>query len=379
MAKNRSGLLAVLLLICAAALQADTHVIDLGQRKVRVREEGAGPSVIFEAGFWSTLDSWDGVIPDIAKIARVFAYDRAGLGGSDLVAGERSYVQLMTELHELLQHEKVPPPYVFVGHSYGGLLARVFYRLYPAEVKGIVFVDPMNEVLLRTHPDRAKFMQQQDEAVRKAAKPGVSAEWAFLKSEYETGYAQMKNFGAPDVPMALLVGSIDEAPTWRTTEIALYGEWVTKRDDSLLIVTPNSAHAIMRDEPDLVTRAIKTVLYPSPIAVVTSAAKQHDAAAAIAAFREIRAHDPANAITPVALNRAGYSLLREGRVDEAVKIFAENVAEFPSDANAYDSLGEAYAAHGDRELALANYRKSLELNPKNDNARAMIERLTAKP
>lgn len=365
---------AFLLALFAAALQAETRVVDLGTRKVRVRDEGAGPSIIFEAGFWSTLDSWSPVIPDVAKFARAFAYDRAGLGGSDAVAGERSYAQLMTELHQLLEHEKVPPPYVFVGHSYGGLLARVFFRMYPREVKGIVFVDPMNEVVLRTHPDREKYMKQQEDALKNAP-VGVLAEWAFLKSQYDSGYAQLKDLGEPDVPMALLVAGVDRPAGWRTSELSLYGGWVAKRDDSLLIVTPNSAHYIMRDEPDLVTRAIQTIVYPNPAGVVVNAAAERDAAATIAAFRDMRSRYPAGAVTPAALNRAGYSLLRDRRISEAIKVFAENVAAFPSDANVYDSLGEAYAAHGDRELALQNYRKSLELDPKNDNAKAMIKRL----
>ncbi|MDH3215150.1 MAG: serine hydrolase [Candidatus Krumholzibacteria bacterium] len=76
-----------------------------------------------------------------------------------------------------------------------------------------------------------------------------------------------------------------------------------------------------------------------------------------------------------AMNRYGYRLLQAGRVDEAVAVFRLNVLSDPSSANAYDSLGESYMTRGDRLLAIKNYRKSLELNPSNENARKMLHKL----
>ncbi|SMG35817.1 Tetratricopeptide repeat-containing protein [Marivirga sericea] len=72
------------------------------------------------------------------------------------------------------------------------------------------------------------------------------------------------------------------------------------------------------------------------------------------------------------LNNLGYQLLNDNRVEDAIKIFKLLVSEFPQSANAYDSLGEAYRKNGDIKLALENYRKSLELNPKNRNAESVI-------
>ncbi len=65
------------------------------------------------------------------------------------------------------------------------------------------------------------------------------------------------------------------------------------------------------------------------------------------------------------------------KVAEAIEIFKLNVEAYPQDFDTYDSLGEAYMAHGDRELGAANYKKSLELNPQNTNAIAMLTPLTA--
>ncbi|WP_298424306.1 S41 family peptidase [uncultured Kordia sp.] len=72
------------------------------------------------------------------------------------------------------------------------------------------------------------------------------------------------------------------------------------------------------------------------------------------------------------LNNLGYQLLSDGRTEDAIKIFKLLVAEFPNSFNAYDSLGEVYFLNGNIELALKNYRKSLELNPKNENAERYI-------
>jgi cytochrome c-type biogenesis protein CcmH/NrfG len=68
------------------------------------------------------------------------------------------------------------------------------------------------------------------------------------------------------------------------------------------------------------------------------------------------------------LNKLGYRLLGEKKLDDAIKVLALNVVEYPQDANTYDSLGEAYMDAGQKELAIRNYEQSLKLNPANDNA-----------
>lgn len=75
------------------------------------------------------------------------------------------------------------------------------------------------------------------------------------------------------------------------------------------------------------------------------------------------------------LNTLGYRLLGNNKRKEAIKIFKLVVSEYPESYNAYDSLGEAYMMAGEKELAIKNYEKSLELNPKNENAKKMLENL----
>jgi tetratricopeptide (TPR) repeat protein len=78
------------------------------------------------------------------------------------------------------------------------------------------------------------------------------------------------------------------------------------------------------------------------------------------------------------LNIIGYQLLQVGKTKEAIEIFKLNVEEFPDSFNVYDSLGEGYMMNGDTKLAIKNYKISLKINPKNDNAVKMLEQLEKK-
>jgi len=74
------------------------------------------------------------------------------------------------------------------------------------------------------------------------------------------------------------------------------------------------------------------------------------------------------------LNTLAYQLLKDGFIEDAI-LLSLNTEEFPNSANTYDSLGEAYMKNGQKDLAIKNYKKSLELNPKNTNAKEMLDKL----
>lgn len=84
------------------------------------------------------------------------------------------------------------------------------------------------------------------------------------------------------------------------------------------------------------------------------------------------------ALTEERVHWVGYQLLNRQKFTDAIEVFKLNVEDYPASANAYDDLGEAYMKAGEKELAAANYKKSLELNPKNTNAVEMLKKL-AKP
>ena len=78
------------------------------------------------------------------------------------------------------------------------------------------------------------------------------------------------------------------------------------------------------------------------------------------------------------LNRLGYQLLGDAKIDAAIGIFKLNVESYPKSSNVYDSLGESYMKNGQQELAITNYKKSYELDPSNSNAVEMIRVLEEK-
>ncbi|MGA9995685.1 MAG: serine hydrolase [Pyrinomonadaceae bacterium] len=101
--------------------------------------------------------------------------------------------------------------------------------------------------------------------------------------------------------------------------------------------------------------------------------------AAINEYRERRKNSAESSrLNEVPMNRLGYSLLQKQKVKEAIEIFKMNVEDFPQSSNTYDSLGEAYMVNGDKELAIKNYQKSIELNPDNSNGIEMLKKLQQK-
>lgn len=80
-------------------------------------------------------------------------------------------------------------------------------------------------------------------------------------------------------------------------------------------------------------------------------------------------------VTEIQLNNLGYRLFNMKRIKEAIEIFKLNVAAYPQSANVYDSLGEAYMMNGDKELAIRNYQRAVELNPQNTIAAETLKKL----
>lgn len=108
-------------------------------------------------------------------------------------------------------------------------------------------------------------------------------------------------------------------------------------------------------------------------------ASEKGAAAAIAEYRKLKSSSAAMYdFSEEELNRLGYNLLRTKRVKDAVEIFKLNVEMFPASSNPYDSLGEAYLADNQKDLALANYKKALEIDPKNASALQAVNQIEGK-
>ncbi len=108
------------------------------------------PTVVFESGLTDETDVWARVQPAIAAHAQACSYDRAGSGYSDPGRRAGTSANIVDDLHRLLAAANIKPPYILVGHSYGGMSVRLYADLHRDEVAGMVLIDPSEEDWVRS-------------------------------------------------------------------------------------------------------------------------------------------------------------------------------------------------------------------------------------
>jgi pimeloyl-ACP methyl ester carboxylesterase len=137
------------------------ELVDVGNHSLHINCVGQGsPTVILEAANGGMSAHWIRVQQEVAETTRVCAYDRAGLGWSEPGPEPRDARQISSELHTLLKGAGTEGPYVLVGHSYGGLYARMYAARYSEEVAGVVLVDSSHpEQFTRSPEGRAMYEQ----------------------------------------------------------------------------------------------------------------------------------------------------------------------------------------------------------------------------
>jgi CubicO group peptidase (beta-lactamase class C family) len=155
------------------------------------------------------------------------------------------------------------------------------------------------------------------------------------------------------------------------------------KEKNLIVLLDNTSQNTGR-----LSETITNVLYNQPYELpkmsITSRLEktinEKGVAAGIAEYRDLKAKESATYdFSEPELNNLGYRLLRAGKTKDAVEIFKLNVEMYPQGFNTYDSLAEAYESVNERDLAVTNYKKSIELNPKNTSAVERLKRLEQGP
>jgi pimeloyl-ACP methyl ester carboxylesterase len=249
--------------------------------------------VVLEAGFRTRADLWSDdliqpeaprtmVFPGVAAFTRVCAYDRPGTttvvegellpSRSDPVAMPRTAAESVHDLHALLEAADVLGPYVLVGHSYGGMLMRLYASTYPDDVVGMVLVDAFSEGL------EAQMTAEQWTAYAAIFQPVPEALAGYSDLEFtdlNLSASQVRDAtdASPLPPLPLVVLSRgrsmampSDLPGGLTGE-GLERAW-TAEQDRLAALVPGARHVIAREsehyiqlqQPELVIDAVRQVV-----------------------------------------------------------------------------------------------------------------------
>jgi pimeloyl-ACP methyl ester carboxylesterase len=289
------GVLASVLLIACSVReggksQADgiAGLVDIGGREIYLECRGEGsPTVILQSGFrnnamvWSQDPAETGasmVMPALAEVTHVCAYDRPGtigfavdaLSRSDPIPMPQSPELVTADLHALLEAADVPGPYVLVGHSFGGVFVRDYADTYPDEVVGMVLVDAWPEQL--TALLSPEYYERFNELVVEIppalegyrdlefVEPGVVSKQMLasppqLRPMPLYVIARGQPLGLqPDPQLENLPETVERA--WRSGQDAL----ATLTPDARYEIAVESSHYIYVQQPKLVVEAIQKVV-----------------------------------------------------------------------------------------------------------------------
>lgn len=292
----------VLLGLGASTLHAQvprvsTQTIDLDGISTRYHSAGLAtrrpgqPVVVLQSGGGGTpLERWAAVLSGLEDRAAVLAYDRPGISGTSS-PGEPLTVALVNEhLHDLLEVLDIAPPYLLVGHSWGGALIFDYASRYPGEVVGSIYVDPTTFLMTRDdHRAVVRSLSESDaeadsmwneiEAMREEGDPrmdqlppGVAAEMDLIQTymEAETG----SEVRPPAHPITVLLAlrpmppppfpeSVDPMEWFRAEREHTrrqFEDWLEDHPNSMVQVVPESTHLIPREAPQAIVEALETML-----------------------------------------------------------------------------------------------------------------------
>ena len=215
--------------------------------------------VVFENGSRATIANWGSVPEQLARDASVFAYNRPGYGNSEVAATPRDGRTIVEELRAVLRHKGLPPPYVLVGHSVGGLYLQLFARAYPDEVKALVLVDSL-------YPRMVKPTQEFPLWSRIAGQMAFSRSvWREIEQIDATGEMILRLPGIDDKPIVRLVNQ----PVSSTAIAVDFGAFRMDKEsrDATRALYPkairmvaDSSHQMALTSPEIVIQAIRQVL-----------------------------------------------------------------------------------------------------------------------
>lgn len=248
------------------------RLVHAGGTRLFMREIGEGePAVIFENVMGGSLSSWWPVQSEVAKLTRTVSYDRAGIGRSARSERSRDCDFMVEELRSMLLQAQLAPPYLLVGASFGAFNVRVFAHRYPGEVAGLVLAEPSHEdylaVLKQSKPDHEwlTYIESANRFARMGG-AGFNDEWEQMNVNSD----KVRSMPLPDHIPVVVISSTRYGEIERTLHglkpedvdrrVQLHRSWCQGRKNVQHVITSNSGHHIIGDEPELITSNITMML-----------------------------------------------------------------------------------------------------------------------
>jgi pimeloyl-ACP methyl ester carboxylesterase len=249
-----------------AGVTGGGRLVDIGGRSLYIECAGSGtPTVVLEAGFGGSSGTWASVFRPLSRTTRTCAYDRAGLGSSVGMPGVHDAGDEVADLELLLDRAGLPAPYVLVGHSYGGLLVRMFARRQPERTAGVVLVDSMGRD--QTKRELALWPRSLEPAARRTVAQPVVEGVDLRTSEALAGGILTLD----DTPLVVITAGRSSIDATAPARLRRAGDrlWRVMQDelaalssDSVHVVALRSDHFVQRvgGQPRVVVRGVLAVV-----------------------------------------------------------------------------------------------------------------------
>ncbi|MES5955163.1 alpha/beta fold hydrolase [Bacillus fungorum] len=214
------------------------------------------PVIIMEAGYGDYSKAWGHIAEGLTEFGTVITYDRAGLGKSGKSSKRRISSEMVKDLRSCLKQLQLKPPYIFVGHSFGGINARLFATFYPEDMLGIVLVDSTPE---NYKEDFLPIMSPefQEAYYKQFVYESSYEEFMFSLGEVDKHRQSMRN-----IPLAVLAAGKKAfySPDAQMKWLQLQEELLRLSSNNKFVIAEQSGHYIQKDEPYCVIDAVKWII-----------------------------------------------------------------------------------------------------------------------
>jgi pimeloyl-ACP methyl ester carboxylesterase len=349
------------------------------------------PLIIIESDLGANLEPWHRVISELPENTPVLAYERAGNGQSEAFDEIPTPTNRTKQLKALLDKLNLAPPYILVGHGWGGILIKDFALTYANDVEAMIYLDPkdrntskekMIEIFDRDGMEGEKIATDYFRMRRELFQDtpaGVRAEAEVLLDFSEGKTPNSKLYDFPEVPSVIFVGGKHvgymENPmsaslgmdyqeilnVLQKNRIADFTEQILAIKNSELVLISNYMHYLHLQEPEKVGSAILSKYYGKPSEKIALASEKYTAVEFEEFLDGLLSYFPEEKLTEGIINMNGYDQLRRDQPEHAMILFQHNLARFPNSANVYDSVGDCLVSMGKIKDAIPYFEKAVNM------------------